>query len=177
MTATSRRTASPWPIDPENVPRHSNCAYFVVSVGVATRVDETIEIARAPDEVAGYMFDWRNDPEWIGGISEAELLTGEPFGIGSRVKRIASFLGRRIEYVLEVEEYDARSRVAMRSVEGPFPMTVEYDVAAAGAGTTARVRVGGDASGFYRVAGPLLNRAAARSTAGDLRRLRNTLEQ
>lgn len=143
---------------------------------MSTRVDESIEISRPRADVARYMFDWRNDPEWIGGISEARLISDGEFGVGSRVERVASFMGRRVEYVLEVEEYDPQARVAMRSVKGPFPMTVAYELEDAGARTRARVRVGGDASGFYRIAGPILNRAAARSIAGDLERLKQLLE-
>jgi carbon monoxide dehydrogenase subunit G len=144
---------------------------------MATRVDESIEIDRPREDVARYMFDWRNDSEWIGGISAARLATDGEFGVGARVERVASFMGKRIEYVLEVEDYDPRSRVAMRSVKGPFPMTVEYDLAGEGDATQARIRVGGDASGFYRIAGPLLNRAAVRSIAGDLKRLKALLER
>ena len=143
---------------------------------MSTRVDESLVIARPREDVARYMFDWRNDPEWIGGISEARLVTDGDFGIGSRVARVASFMGRRIEYVLEVDEYEPNSRVAMRSVKGPFPMTVEYELEEAEGRTRARVRVGGDATGFYRIARPLLNRAAARSIAGDLKRLKGLLE-
>lgn len=143
---------------------------------MSTNVDESIVIARPFADVARYMFDWRNDPEWIGGISEARLVTDGDFGVGSQVVRIASFMGRRIEYVLEVEDYDPQARVAMRSVKGPFPMTVAYDLDEANGGTRARIRVGGDATGFYRIARPLLNRAAARSIVGDLGRLKNLLE-
>jgi Polyketide cyclase / dehydrase and lipid transport len=143
---------------------------------VSTRVDESLSIGRRRADVARYMFDWRNDPEWIGGVSEARLLTEGDFGVGSQVERVASFMGRRIEYVLQVEDYDPTSRVAMRSVKGPFPMTVEYDLGDADGGTHARIRVGGDASGFYRIAAPILNRGAARSIGEDLRRLKSLLE-
>jgi hypothetical protein len=143
---------------------------------VSTRVDESLVIGRPRADVALYMFDWRNDSEWIGGISEARLVTDGDFGAGSRVERIASFMGKRVEYVLEVEDYDPEARVAMRSVKGPFPMTVAYDLEDSDGATRARIRVGGDASGFYRIAAPLLNRAAARSIAGDLKRLKTLLE-
>jgi uncharacterized membrane protein len=155
---------------------HSNSDVDGVSVHVSTRVDEALEIARPRTEVARYMFDWRNDPEWIGGISEARLVSDGEFGVGSRVERVASFMGRRVEYVLEVDEYDPQARVSMHSVKGPFPMTVAYDLEDAGEATRARIRVGGDASGFYKIAAPLLNRAAARSITGDLKRLKHLLE-
>ena len=91
-------------------------------------MDESIEIARPAGDVARYMFDWRNDPEWIGGISEARLVGDGDFGLGSRVERVASFMGKRIEYVLEIEDYEPGALLAMRSVKAPFPMTVAYEV-------------------------------------------------
>jgi uncharacterized membrane protein len=144
---------------------------------VSTRVDESIEIARPPGDVARYMFDWRNDPQWIGGISEARLLGDGDFGIGSQVERVASFLGKRIEYVLEVEDYEPGALLAMRSVKAPFPMTVVYEFEDDGDGTRMRIRTGGDASGFYRIAGPLLARAVRKGVADDLSRLKQTLER
>jgi uncharacterized membrane protein len=143
---------------------------------MSTHVDESIEIARPAGEVARYMFDWQNDPEWIGGISEARLVTDGDFGIGSRVERIASFVGKRIEYVLEVEDYQPGALLAMRSVRAPFPMSVTYEVTDARGAARVRVQVEGDASGFYKLAGPLLNLQAARSIAADLRRLKTLLE-
>jgi hypothetical protein len=39
-----------------------------------------------------------------------------------------------------------------------------------------RITTGGDASGFYRLAGPLLDRQVRRGVAGDLERLAGILE-
>jgi hypothetical protein len=64
----------------------------------------------------------------------------------------------------------------MRSVKAPFPMRVVYEFEDANGGTRMRIRVSGDASGFYRLGGPLLAPAVRRSIAGDLRRLRSLLE-
>src|SRR5690349_19244672 len=114
------------------------------------------------------MFDWRNDPTWIGALSNVRFVGDGPFGVGSRVARIASFLGKRIEYVNEVVELETARRLAMRSVAGPFPMTVVYELEDAGGATLVRIRAQGDASGFYRVAAPLLSRAVRRGITGDL---------
>lgn len=127
--------------------------------------------------MADYVADWRNDPVWIRALSESELLTDPPLRVGSRVRRVAGFLGKRIEYVNEVVELEPGRRLVMRSVQAPFPMTVVYELEDAGAGTLMRIRADGDASGFYRLAGPLLARAVRRSIAGDLERLRETLER
>jgi hypothetical protein len=140
--------------------------------------DVTVEtrIARPREEVARYAADPANDTEWIGALSEARLLTAPPFGVGSRVARTASFLGKRIEYVNEVVEHDPGRRLTMRSVKAPFPMTVVYEWEDADAGTLMRIHTHGDASGFYRLAGPVLARAVRKGVASDLERLKARLE-
>jgi uncharacterized protein YndB with AHSA1/START domain len=145
---------------------------------VSTDVRAETVVARPRDEVAAYAMDHRHDPVWIGGIREARLVGDAPFGVGSRVERVAGFLGRRIEYVLEVTALDPGSRIVMSSVKAPFPMTVTYEFADADGGTRASVRVQGDASGFYgRLTGPLLSPMVRRNITGDVRRLKRVLEE
>ena len=133
-------------------------------------------IAADPDRVFAYATDPHNDPVWIGGIGEAELLGERPVAKGSTVRRVASFMGRRIEYVLEVAELEPGARLAMRSVRSPFPMAVTYSFARADGGTRMAIRVEGEPGGMYRLAGPFLPGMVRRSVAGDLRRLKAILE-
>jgi hypothetical protein len=125
--------------------------------------------------------DPANDTRWILALDSARVLPdGDPggVGVGTRVERLASFLGRRIEYVNEIEDYDPPRRLAMRSVKAPFPMTVVYEFEEAGDGATlARIRAGGDASGFYSVAGPLLNRMVRHGIRRDLEALKELMER
>jgi hypothetical protein len=75
-----------------------------------------------------------------------------------------------------VVAWDER-RFAMKSVAGPFPMTVDYEFEdAGGGGTLMRIRARGGGSGFYRVAGPALSAAVKRGIAGDLKKLKSLLE-
>jgi uncharacterized membrane protein len=135
----------------------------------------TIEAPR--DEVASYVVDNRNDPAWIGGISESELLGDPPIGVGSRVRRVASFMRKRIEYVNEVTRLDPGSVLEMRSVKSPFPMQITYAFEDAAGGTQTSVRVQGGASTFYRLAGPLLSRQVKKNVQADLERLKDILEK
>jgi hypothetical protein len=143
-------------------------------------VDVTADIAiHAPrPRVARFVMDHRNDTAWIGGIKESELEGGEPFGVGSHVRRVASFLGRRIEYVNRVEEIEPDARLVMRSVKSPFPMVVTYAFEDdTDGGTRTSVRVQGKPGSLYRMAEPLLARQVRRSITGDLRTLRGLLER
>jgi uncharacterized protein YndB with AHSA1/START domain len=141
-------------------------------------VDVTIEqdIGRPPAEVAAYAMDPSNDRDWIGALTRVEVLGEGPVRPGTRVRRVARFLGRDMEYVNEITELDPPRRLAMESVKAPFPMTVTYEFERVGEGTRMRIHTGGEASGFYKVAEPVLNRLVRRGVASDLRRLKERLE-
>src|SRR4051794_25397879 len=136
-----------------------------MSVDITARV----HVDRDPAVVAAYMTDPGNDPAWIGGLREAELLGEPPVGVGSRVRRVASFLGRRIVYVNEILALDD-AQLDMRSVEAPFPMRITYRFEhAAGGGTDVSNHVRG---GGLRMLTPFVRRNVQR----DLERLRRVLE-
>ena len=143
-------------------------------------IDITAQVAirRPRAEVAAYMIDPANDPTWIGCVLEVRMETPPPLRTGSRMARIASFLGRRVEYVNEVTDLDPERVLDMRSVKAPFPMRVTYsfeDGDGAGA-TIVRNRVRGDPGGFFALFGPLLAPLVKRSVQRDLERLRDVLE-
>ena len=143
-------------------------------------IDETAErlIPLPPDVVAGYAMDWRHDHEWTQGIRTASLTRQSAsggFGVGAEVTRTAYFLGKRIDYVLKVAEYDPPRLLDMVSVAGPMPMHVTYSFEPRTGGTLARIRVRGDATSYYRIAAPLMARKVRGSIAKDLKDLEERL--
>jgi hypothetical protein len=141
--------------------------------------DVTVEtlIRRTREDVAAYAMNPDNDRSWIGALTEVNVLTEGPIGQGTRVERVAQFLGRRIEYVNEIVEYAPPVRLRMQSVKAPFPMKVDYELDEAEGDTLVRIRTEGNASGFYKLAGPLLERAVRKGITADLKRLKAILEQ
>ncbi|MFD5586849.1 SRPBCC family protein [Streptomyces sp. NPDC127063] len=134
----------------------------------------------APERVAAYAMDWRNDSRWTQGIRRAELTRAAAtggFGRGAEVTRTAYFLGRRIDYVLRVAGYDPPRLLDMVSVAGPMPMHVTYIFARDPGGTLASIRVRGGPGGLLRLAGPLLARQVRASLAKDLRDLEQRLTE
>jgi hypothetical protein len=137
-----------------------------MSVDITARV----HIACEPTAVAAYMTEPANDPQWIGGLREAELLGDPPVAVGSRVRRVAYFLGRRVEYVNEIRALDG-TQLDMRSVEAPFPMHITYRFEPLPDGGTA-------VSNHVRGGGPrLLAPVVRRNVQRDLERLRDVLER
>jgi uncharacterized protein YndB with AHSA1/START domain len=91
---------------------------------VSIDVTAEVQVSADPQAVWDVMTDPEREPEWIGGLREARLQGDPPLREGSRVERVASFLGKRIEYVNEVTMYDPPRTLEMRSVKAPFPMRI-----------------------------------------------------
>jgi Polyketide cyclase / dehydrase and lipid transport len=142
---------------------------------IGVRVEQTI--ARPRGDVAAFAMDPANDTRWILALRSARKLTEGETGPGTQVERVASFLGRRLVYVNEIVALEPGRRLEMRSIRAPFPMTVVYEFEDAAEGTLARIRAGGDAGGFYRLARPVLAAAVRRGIARDLAALKRLLEQ
>jgi uncharacterized membrane protein len=140
-------------------------------------VQATTEITRPADEVAAFAMEAENDTRWIGGVASARRLTPWPTAVGTRVERVAHFLGRRIDYVMEVTALDPGRRIVLQSIRSPFPMKVTYSFEPVAGRTQAEVRVEGDAEGFYRLAGGLMGRAVRRNLHKDLARLKKICER
>jgi hypothetical protein len=143
---------------------------------MAIDVTAEVHIDRPPEGIAAFAMEAENDTRWIGGIREVRRLTPGPTAVGTRVERVASFMGRRIEYLMEVAELEAGRRMILRSIKAPFPMKAYNFEEEDGGGTRASVRVEGGPGGFYKLAAGLMALAVRRNLTGDLKRLRGIME-
>jgi hypothetical protein len=141
-------------------------------------VTATTVIDAPPDVVAAVQFDPARDPDWIGGVDRVELLTPPPLAVGSQVRRIGGFLGRKIEWLMRVEELEPGQLVRMHALESPFPMDVDYQLELAGPGQTrASIRIRGEGRGMYGMPGFLQGPMVRRSVQDDLGRLKQIVER
>jgi hypothetical protein len=139
-------------------------------------VTARIDIDLPPEAVASVEFAPENDPSWIGGVRSAEKLTDGPLAVGSRVRRRGAFLGRPIEWVMDITAYEPARRLAMHAVRSPFPMDVTYQLEPRGVGSRAAIHIQGDARGIYGLLGPLTPWMVRRSVQADLHRLKRLVE-
>lgn len=142
---------------------------------MATDVRVELEIPRARPEVAAYMFDPSHDAAWTSGVVAVNPLTPGRLRVGSRVERTVKFLGKRFSYTYEVIDAGDDAFVELR-VTQPFPMQVRYQLDALDAGATrVAIHARGDASGFYRLMSPIMNRMVRRNIRRDLESLARCL--
>lgn len=134
-----------------------------------------VTIQRPRTAVAAYMFDPRNEAVWTTGVVESKPLTDGPMRKGTKVERVSKFMGRQFPYVYEVTDTDADSFVEIK-VDNPFPMRIRYELSDAPEGTRASIRASGDATGFFKMAAPLMSRMVKRNIQNDLELLKEVLE-
>lgn len=144
--------------------------------GRLSYVEVVVTIARPPEDVFAYIANFENNPIWQNGIQEAIITSDEPFGTGSTYTQVSRFLGRRIESNFVVTEYEAGRKIAFETVSGSFPIQIERGVAPAENGAKVHAIIRGDASGFYRIIGPLLDFMVRQSIKADYARLKKILE-
>jgi uncharacterized protein YndB with AHSA1/START domain len=143
-------------------------------------VDVTCEatIRRPREEVAAYAADPDNTTSWYANIKAVEWETPRPLSVGSRLKFVATFLGRRLAYTYEIRELVPGERLVMSTEQGPFPMETTYTWQDAGEGATRMtLRNRGEPAGFAKVTAPVMARAMRRAMSKDLQQLGEILQQ
>jgi hypothetical protein len=145
---------------------------------MAIDVITKIEINRPVAAVAQYAFEPTNDPLWIGGIKEANLLTERPISKGTQVRRLAKFMGKTMDYILEVTEYHENHLMEMQTVKGPFPMVITYQFDPFGETKTfAQIRVQGSPKGFYALWDFIMAPIVRHNIINDIKQLKMILEK
>ena len=135
-----------------------------------------IDIDRSSEEVFTYISNFENNPSWQSGQIEARFTSEGPLGVGSTYDQVAKFMGRRIESSFEVIEFEPHHMVKATTTAGSFPITFTRIVEPAGSAARVTAVVEGDASGFFKLAQPLLARIVQRSVNSDYQNLKQILE-
>lgn len=144
------------------------------------KIEESIIINRAPDEVFGFFNVRSNDVRWMASVEESEWVDPEePTGVGRRGRMVMKAMGRR-EFDDVVTEYVPGRRIAHRSVSGPMVIRTACTAEPAGKGSRVTVtyepeQLPGGAVG--RLLSPITSRVVRRNFRADLRRLKHLLER
>jgi hypothetical protein len=125
--------------------------------------------------VAAFMFDPANDLKWTGGITDSRPAQPGLLKKGDTVERDAKFLGRSFTYGYVITAAVPDELVEMK-VEKPFPMLVRYELSDDPEGTRAAIHSRGEAAGFFKLAGPLMQPQVEKSIRADLERLKAAIE-
>lgn len=140
------------------------------------RSEATIHIERGPDEVWAFIADPDNLPVWNTALVTAE--SDGPMEKGAKISGQVKFLGKKIDYVNEVTEFDSPRRTEYRSVESPFPWHGGTILEQDGNGTkvTAFLESENIRGFFGKLGDPIVAKMYGRQMRSDLENLKEILE-
>ena len=99
--------------------------------GSAVRVEESIEIARPPEEVWAVVADPTNDPRWCRKVKAVEPAGERRWNVTHKPVPLRP----AVELIVEQVEADPPERMRMREEDGASVFHVEYLLAPSPAGT------------------------------------------
>jgi uncharacterized membrane protein len=141
------------------------------------KVENSIVINRPVDEVFEFVSNIENNPLWQGATLEAKKTSEGALRVGSTSATVTKFLGRRIEASGEITEYEPNQKLSSKITSGPIPAksSASFERAAEGQ-TKFSIVFEADATGFFKLAEPLVRRAAQRQIDNDHATLKDILE-
>jgi carbon monoxide dehydrogenase subunit G len=136
----------------------------------------TIEIARPPEDVFGYLADVSNLTEWQSGVHLAEIEGGGAAAAGAHVLETRTLLGKELATTLEIVDFEPPRLFTLRALDGPALLTIRHELEPSGGETELRVVVEGDVKHMPGFAAGLMMRGAERQFRRDFERLKRLLE-
>lgn len=112
----------------------------------------------------------------MGNTIESVKTSEGPIGAGSTCRIVSQVMGRRFTHQFEVTDYRPGNRYAIRSTDGPFPISMVYTVDATAEGTRLRVVSETELGGLMSMAGTMVRRMAQKQIETDHCNLKRLLE-
>ncbi len=142
------------------------------------RVEESVVLERPADEVFAFVTTPENDHLWSSTAVERSRESDEPIRVGSRIRAVDKFLGRRIQSTFEVTEHEPPRRSSIR-IHGPLGASGSYVLDPEDGRTRFRWILDAEAGlgGLYlgRLTDPVVVMIFRRRLRRDLRRLQEAL--
>ena len=120
--------------------------------------NNSIFINRPPQDVFNAITDPTKLSIWQSMTEAAEWSSNGDLGVGSTMRVVARFLGRKIESEIEVTAWEPPHRVDFKFVNGPYPAEVSNILEPQGEGTLLTSQSQGEMGSFFKLAEGLVAR-------------------
>ena len=141
------------------------------------KLEVSVVIKRPVEEVFSFVNNPANEPLWSSGLVESSQISEGPVGVGTQMREVNRILGKRIEHIYEITEYEPNRGYSCKSISGPFPWRGAYTFEPVKGGT--RVTMTGEfqrIGSVFKLAEPLITRMAKRQFQADFNNLRDLME-
>jgi uncharacterized membrane protein len=136
----------------------------------------SIIIQRPVSEVFAFVSDLTNGPQWQTGLVESRNQTKGLLGVGTKFASVRKFLGRKIEGLVEITEYEPNSKFVIKSASGMAPFEETYLFEPTSNGTKLSTVFKLHTSGLMGLAEPMIVGGLKREMDADFGDLKDILE-
>jgi carbon monoxide dehydrogenase subunit G len=140
------------------------------------RAEESIFVERPIEEVFGYLTDLERVPEWQTNVLFLQIQGTGGLRPGAQLIELRKFLGRKVESVVLVTEYEPPHRYTIKVQSGPIPFEISNVLSESGAGTRIDAAVEGEPGRFFGLVEWRVVKAVERELWNSLATLKDILE-
>jgi uncharacterized protein YndB with AHSA1/START domain len=140
------------------------------------RAEQSIFVERPIEEVFGYLTDLERVPEWQTNVLFLQLQGSGGLRPGAQLVELRKFLGRKVESVVLVTEYEPPHRYTIRVQSGPIPFEISNVFSESGGGTRIDATVEGEPGRFFGLVEWRVVKAVERELWNSLATLKDILE-
>ena len=139
---------------------------------------QTVVINRPVAQVFEFVRDLENDAAWSGrSAAEIRRTSSGPVGVGTTFRQRTRFLGRRLDLVLEVIDYQLNRSITLKTTSRQLSFTGTREVESVGDAATRVTFTGsGSAGGVWGFAEPLVAAVGRLRLRTQLAQLKRVLE-
>jgi uncharacterized membrane protein len=139
-------------------------------------VEHSIVVPRSVDKVFSFLSNFEQDPHWQSGILEAKQTPQGSTLVGTTIRQVRQFLGRRLDYTGEVIEYEKNKKIWVKSISGPYPFEGGYTLEPVDGGTQVTFLLRVQPSGIIRFTQSMVARELKKQLELDSVRLKDLLK-
>ena len=144
---------------------------------MANRLEATILIDRPAEDVFTFLHHPDNHPRFVPGMLEFKKGSPGPIEhVGTSIRGVRRFLGRRIELPYEITEHQPGTRLAMKGVMGPIAFQDGYVLESLGSNTRVRFWLEPTLTGLMQLARPFIALVGKTHAHETLTNLKKALE-
>ncbi len=140
------------------------------------KVETTITINRSVADVMEYLTRVENLPSWAENVVEAQQTSQGPVEQGATCRVVTEVMQRRLSHEFAVTEFLPGERYAAHSTDGPFPMSLAYDVKPSEGGAQLHSVSEFDLPGMTALVEPAMRRRVQAQFESDHQNLKRILE-
>ena len=133
-------------------------------------------IYRSLKQVFSFVTTPENDFQWqYGTLASTQISQGE-MGVGSLFRTIGHFMGRRIESVYEVSEFESNKKFGFKSLSGPMHSHTLYTFEVIDGSTRMNIATQANPGDLFKTADVIVEKKVKKQYRENLDILRDVLE-